>query len=41
MLERSAAKVKDSAEAAQLLHSDIVLRKGDGPKGRGLKSTIQ
>jgi len=41
MLERSAAKVKDSAEAAQLLHSDIVLREGDGPKGRGLKGSIK
>ncbi len=37
MLERSATKVKDSAEAAELLHSDSVLREGDGPKGRGLK----
>ncbi len=37
MLERSAIKVKDSAEVAKLLHSDIVLRKGDEPKGRGLK----
>jgi 2-polyprenyl-6-methoxyphenol hydroxylase-like FAD-dependent oxidoreductase len=40
MLERSASKVKDSAEAAALLHSEIVLREGDGPKGRGLKRTI-
>ncbi|MFI5141382.1 MAG: FAD-dependent oxidoreductase [Bacteroidia bacterium] len=38
MLERSAAKVKDSAEAVQLLHSNVVLREGDGPKGRGLKA---
>jgi 2-polyprenyl-6-methoxyphenol hydroxylase-like FAD-dependent oxidoreductase len=37
MLERSATKVKDSAEAAQLLHSASVLREGGGPKGRGLK----
>jgi 2-polyprenyl-6-methoxyphenol hydroxylase-like FAD-dependent oxidoreductase len=37
MLERSAGKVKDSAEAAQLLHSDLVLREGDGPRGRSLK----
>jgi salicylate hydroxylase len=37
MLVRSASKVKDSAEAAQLLHSEIVLREGDGPKGRSLK----
>jgi salicylate hydroxylase len=38
MLERSATKVKDSAEAVQLLHSEIVLRKGDAPKTRGLKA---
>lgn len=37
MLERSAAKVKDSAEAAQLLHSDLVFREGDAPRGRSLK----
>ncbi|CAN5171715.1 NAD(P)/FAD-dependent oxidoreductase [soil metagenome] len=37
MLERSAPKVKDSAEAAQLLHSDVVLREGDETKGRSLK----
>lgn len=41
MLERSAAKVKDSAEAVQLLHSNIVLREGDGPKGRGLKDPVK
>ena len=34
MLERSAAKVTDSAEAAQFLHSDIVLHEGDEPRGR-------
>ena len=39
MLERSASKVKDSAEAVQLLHSKVVLREGDGPRGRGLKGT--
>ncbi|MDP1880915.1 MAG: NAD(P)/FAD-dependent oxidoreductase [Parachlamydiaceae bacterium] len=33
MLARSASKVKDSAEAVELLHSKGVLR-GDGPKGR-------
>jgi len=38
MLERSATKVKDSAEAAQFLHSDIVLHEGDEPRGRCLKS---
>jgi 2-polyprenyl-6-methoxyphenol hydroxylase-like FAD-dependent oxidoreductase len=37
MLFRSASKVKDSAEAVQLLHSKSVLREGDGPKGRSLK----
>lgn len=37
MLERSASKVKDSAEAAQLLHSEIVLHEGDEPRGRCLK----
>lgn len=37
MLARSASKVKDSAEAAQFLHSDIVLHKGDEPRGRILK----
>ncbi len=34
MLERSASKVKSSAEAAKLLHSKIVLRQGDGPRGK-------
>jgi len=37
MLERSATKVKDSADAAQFLHSDIVLHEGDEPRGRCLK----
>jgi salicylate hydroxylase len=37
MLERSASKVKDSAEAVELLHSKNVLREGDGPKGRCLR----
>ncbi len=37
MLKRSAVKVKDSAEAAQFLHSEIVLREGDEPRGRYLK----
>ncbi|PQJ77535.1 FAD-dependent oxidoreductase [Polaribacter glomeratus] len=37
MLERSATKVKSSAEAAQLLHSEIVLHKGDGPRGKHRK----
>ena len=37
MLKRSAIKVKDSAKAAQFLHSDIVLYEGDEPRGRCLK----
>ena len=37
MLARSASKVKDSAEAVELLHSKGVLREGDGPKGRSLQ----
>lgn len=38
MLARSASKVKDSAEAVELLHSKCVLREGDGPKGRFLRA---
>lgn len=38
MLERSATKVKDSAEAAQFLHSEIVLHESDAPRGRCLKN---
>lgn len=34
MLERSASKVKDSAEAAVLLHSEVVLHEGNGPRGK-------
>ncbi|MFV5686584.1 FAD-dependent oxidoreductase [Flavobacterium sp. GB2R13] len=37
MLERCASKVKDSAEAAQFLHSEIVLHEGDEPRGRCIK----
>lgn len=37
MLERSAIKVKGSAEAAQFLHSEIVLHEGDETRGRCLK----
>ncbi|TYK67058.1 FAD-dependent oxidoreductase [Colwellia echini] len=37
MLMRSASKVKDSAEAAEFLHSDVVLHEGDEPRGRCLK----
>jgi 2-polyprenyl-6-methoxyphenol hydroxylase-like FAD-dependent oxidoreductase len=36
MLNRSAVKVKDSAEAAQFLHSDVVLHEGNEPRGRVL-----
>jgi 2-polyprenyl-6-methoxyphenol hydroxylase-like FAD-dependent oxidoreductase len=36
MLARSAIKVKHSAEAAQFLHSEIVLHKADEPRGRFL-----
>ena len=34
MLERSATKVKESAEAAEFLHSEVVLHEGDEPRGR-------
>ena len=37
MLDRSAIKVEGSAEAAEFLHSDIVLYEGDEPRGRALK----
>ena len=37
MLVRSASKVKGSAEAAFLLHSEIVLQEGDGPRGKHRK----
>ncbi len=37
MLERTAAKVKDSAEAAKFLHSETVLHEGDEPRGRCLR----
>jgi len=35
MLERSATKVKASARAARVLHSDLVLQERDGPRGGG------
>lgn len=38
MLKRSAVKVKDSAAAANFLHSDIVLHEGDEPRGRCIKN---
>ena len=34
MLERSATKVKSSADAVKLLHSKNVLDKGDAPRGK-------
>jgi 2-polyprenyl-6-methoxyphenol hydroxylase-like FAD-dependent oxidoreductase len=37
MLGRSASKVKESADAAQFLHSDVVLHEGNEPRGRCLK----
>lgn len=37
MLKRSASKVKDSAAAAEFLHSEVVLYEGDAPRGRCLK----
>jgi salicylate hydroxylase len=37
MLERSATKVNDSADAAQFLHSNTVLHEGDEPRGLCLK----
>ncbi|APG66289.1 monooxygenase [Tenacibaculum todarodis] len=38
MINRSTSKVKSSAEAAKLLHSEIVLKEGDGPRGKHRKS---
>ena len=37
MLDRSASKVKDSADAAQFLHSDVALHESNAPRGRYLK----
>jgi len=37
MLSRSASKVKDSAEAAKFLHSEIALYEGDEPRGSVMK----
>lgn len=39
MLERTAIKVKGSADAAEFLHSEVVLYEGDEPRGRSLKRT--
>jgi len=41
MLERSAKKVKGSAEAAEFLHTDIVLHEGDEPRGRCLDRKVE
>lgn len=41
MLERSAKKVKGSAEAAEFLHTDIVLHEGDEPRGRCLERNAE
>ncbi|HKM15312.1 MAG TPA: FAD-dependent monooxygenase [Marinospirillum sp.] len=38
MLERSAVKVKGSANAAEFLHSEVVLHESNEPRGRCLKS---
>lgn len=38
MLVRSASKVKDSADAAQFLHSALVLQEGDQPRGTCFKN---
>ena len=37
MLNRTEPKVKDSAKAAKLLHSDSVLEVRNEPRGRSLK----
>lgn len=36
IIERSSQKVRDSAKAVKLLHSDAVLHDGDTPRGRGI-----
>lgn len=37
MMKRAAPKVRDSARAMTLLHSDAVLHEGDEPRGRGIE----
>lgn len=37
MIERSAIKVKDSADAAEFLHSDTVLHEANEPRGKAFK----
>jgi len=41
MLKRSASKVKDSAEAAKYLHSEVALYEGNEPRGRCLKQSVK
>jgi 2-polyprenyl-6-methoxyphenol hydroxylase-like FAD-dependent oxidoreductase len=41
MIQRTAVKVKESAAAAKFLHSDVVLYKGDEPRGRVLQRQKQ
>jgi 2-polyprenyl-6-methoxyphenol hydroxylase-like FAD-dependent oxidoreductase len=41
MITRSTNKVKDSAEAAKFLHSEIVLLEGDEPRGSCVKKVKQ
>jgi len=36
MLQRSSKKVKESAEAAEFLHTESVLNETDAPRGRNL-----
>ena len=40
MILRSSKKVEDSAKAAQLLHSDLVLRQANSPRGNALKTKV-
>jgi salicylate hydroxylase len=40
MLARAAVKVKDSADAVHYLHSAVVLKQGDEPRGRSEKQKI-
>lgn len=40
MIERTAVKVRDSAAAADFLHSEIVLCESDSPRGRPLKNNL-
>lgn len=41
MMERTTSKVKESAAAAKFLHSEVVLYKGDEPRGRVLQRQKQ